>query len=574
MRSPIPAARMLRSPSSDPKPAGGPAPFERPVRLRELRLASGLVLAAFLLTHFANHALGLISLEAMEAGRAWFNLVWRNPVGTVLLYGSALAHFILALAAIYRRRTLRMPAREAAQLAFGIALPFLLIPHVAGTRIEFALTGQDTGYPEMVRGLWIAAPENGLRQAVALVLAWLHGCLGLYFWLRPKPWFGRWSLALYTGALLVPLLALLGFAEAGEEVARSPAWTEPGAPPEILAAIRTGLYLATGSLVAAAFAARALRVSWNWSTRLRVTYPGGRSVTVPRGFSVLEASRSAGIPHNAICGGRGRCSTCRVRVVEGLERQPPPSAQERATLQRIKAGPNVRLACQFRPVQDLAVVPVLSRGLDRGLAGDLAIRGQEREIAVLFCDLRGFTSFTERRLPFDTVFLLNRYFEAVGQAVEEAGGHIDKFVGDGALALFGLATDARTAARQAVDAALRVRAGVAELNAVYGSELEGPLQIAMSLHAGPAVVGEMGYGPAMSLTAVGDTLNTASRLEGLAKDLEAELVISGDLARLAGLDLAGIEQQTLHVRGRSQPIEAWIVPEAHALAARRLRESP
>jgi adenylate cyclase len=165
------------------------------------------------------------------------------------------------------------------------------------------------------------------------------------------------------------------------------------------------------------------------------------------------------------------------------------------------------------------------------------------------------------------VFILNRYFEAVGLAVEDAGGHMDKFIGDGALALFGLSTDPRTAARQAVDAALRVHAGVAELNAVYGSELDRPLQIAMSLHAGPAVVGEMGYGAAMNLTAVGDTINTASRLEGLAKDLEAELVVSDDLARLAGLDLTGVEQQTLTVRGRSQPITAWVLPEASALAA-------
>jgi adenylate cyclase len=539
------------------------------VRLREVRLVSGLVLAAFLLTHFGNHALGLVSLDAMEAGRRWFNLLWRSPVGTALLYGSVLAHFALALAAIYRRRTLRMPAREAAQLVFGLALPFLLVPHVTGTRIEFVLTGRDSGYPEMVHGLWIAAPGNGLRQAVALVLAWLHACLGLYFWLRPKPWFGRWSLALYTGALLVPVLALLGFAEAGEEMARSPALPDPGAPPAILADIRTALYLAFGGLVAAAFAARALRISWSWSTRLRVAYPGGRVVTVPRGFSILEASRSAGIPHNAICGGRGRCSTCRVRVVEGLEGQPPPSVEERATLHRIKAGASVRLACQLRPVHDLAVVPVLSRGLDRRpAAGSGAIRGQEREIAVMFCDLRGFTSLTEKRLPFDTVFLLNRYFEAVGLAVEDAGGYMDKFVGDGALALFGLSADPGTASRQAVDAALRVHAGVAELNATYASELDRPLQIAISLHAGPAVVGEMGYGPAMSLTAVGDTINTASRLEGLAKDREAELVISEDLARLAGLDLAGVEQQTLTVRGRSQPITAWILPDARALAQR------
>src|SRR5918993_975487 len=183
---------------------------------------SGLILAAFLVTHFGNHALGLVSVPAMEAGRYWFNVLWRNPAGTVLLYGSLLLHFVLALQALYRRRTLRMPFREAAQLALGLALPFLLLPHVTGTRIELAVTGREADYPDVVRGLWLVAPENGLRQAVALVAGWLHGCLGIYFWLRPKPWFPRFALALYTGAILLPVLALLGFAEAGREIAAMP----------------------------------------------------------------------------------------------------------------------------------------------------------------------------------------------------------------------------------------------------------------------------------------------------------------------------------------------------------------
>jgi adenylate cyclase len=550
-----------------------PPPFESPVRLREVRLVSGLVLAAFLVMHFGNHALGLISVPAMEAGRYWFNVLWRNPAGTVLLYGSLLLHFVLALQALYRRRTLRMPLREAAQLALGLAIPFLIIPHVTGTRIELTITGREPEYPEVVHGLWVASPGSGVRQAIALVAAWVHGCLGIYFWLRPKPWFARFGVLLYTAALLIPVLALLGFVQAGRVIAAWPQQFAQVAPPshsEVLADIRTGLYLAFGGLIGAALAGRAFRISRNWSKRLRITYPGGRSVTVPMGFSILEASRTAGISHASVCGGRGRCSTCRVRLVEGLEGQPPPTAQERATLARIKAGPDVRLGCQFRPTQNLSVVPVLSAGADRltpSARRNRAATGQEREIAVLFCDLRGFTSLTEKRLPFDTVFILNRYFEVVGHAVEETGGHVDKFIGDGALALFGLTIDPEQASRQALEAALRIWNGVYRLNEVYGSELERPLQIAMSLHSGPAIVGEMGYGHATSLTAVGDTLNAASRLEGLAKDLDAELVISDDLAVRAGLDLAGHNRQTLTVRGRSVPVTAWIIDDAGDLAS-------
>ena len=139
-------------------------------------------------------------------------------------------------------------------------------------------------------------------------------------------------------------------------------------------------------------------------------------------------------------------------------------------------------------------------------------------------------------------------------------------MGDGALALFGLSTGPEQAARQAVDAALRIRAGVAELNDAYASELDRPLRIAMSLHAGPAIVGQMGYGQATSLTAIGDTLNAASRLEELAKELDAELVISDDLARRTTLDFAGHERRTLTIRGRTTPISVWIIRDAPALA--------
>jgi adenylate cyclase len=544
----------------------------RSVRVREIRLASGLVLGAFLLTHFSNHAVGLISVGAMEQARQWFNLVWRNPIGTILLYGSLLLHFSLALEALFRRRTLRMPWREAAQLAFGLSLPFLLIPHVVGTRVELSLTGREVTYPDVVRSLWIVAPENGARQAIALVIAWLHGCLGIYFWLRTKRWFPSWALLLYTGAILVPVLALLGFAEAGRAIGSNPERfrfsAEPSSDGEVLGEIRTFLFGSFALLIGGALAARAVRSYRTMSRRIRVTYPGGRIVTIPRGFSVLEGSRMAGISHQSVCGGRGRCSTCRVRVVQGFEMQPAPTVQEAATLRRIKAGPDVRLACQLRPDHDLSVIPVLSVGRAMSMSlmgGSSAAAGRERELAVLFCDLRGFTRLTERRLPFDTVFILNRYFEVVGHAIENTGGFLDKFIGDGALALFGLSGDPETASRQAFDAALKIIEGVEHLNKVYASELDQPLRVVVGLHAGPAVVGEMGYGQAVGLTAVGDTLNAASRLEGLAKDLGAELVISVELAHRAGLDLGRYEQQTVAVRGRAAPIDAWIVREARDL---------
>ncbi|TMG92842.1 MAG: (2Fe-2S)-binding protein [Betaproteobacteria bacterium] len=81
---------------------------------------------------------------------------------------------------------------------------------------------------------------------------------------------------------------------------------------------------------------------------------------VPRGWTVLAVSRHFGIPHRAMCGGRARCSTCRVRVVDGASRCPPPGPDERRTLERVRASSDVRLACQLRPDMDIAVVPLFS----------------------------------------------------------------------------------------------------------------------------------------------------------------------------------------------------------------------
>lgn len=550
----------------------GPSVSTPSIGIRELRLVSGLVLGCFLTTHFLNHALGLVSLSAMESGRGWFNLLWRSMPGTILLYGAILIHFALALVALYRRRTLRMPAREAFQLGFGLLLPFLLIPHVTGTRIVLAVWGIDFDYARVMQNI-SASPDGMTRQTAALLIAWVHFGFGIHFWLRARPWFPRVALLLYSAALLVPVFALLGLAEAGKYLGEAATASGPPVPvpdPATLGQIRNALYLTFAGLIAATLAARALRASHVFATRIDVTYPNGQMVSVPRGHSVLEASRIGGIPHMSVCGGRGRCSTCRLRVLQGLEKQPPPSAQERATLKRIKATPNVRLACQLRPADHLSVAPLLvldERKSSAQFGRSLAQGGRECEIAVLFCDLRGFTSLAEHRLPYDTVFILNRFFDVVGHAVEESGGHVDKFIGDGALALFGLDGDEGSAARQALAAARLIGKGVAGLNASLGSELELPLRIAMGLHAGHAIVGEMGYGKATTLTAIGDSLNTASRLEGFAKESDAEVVVSDDLMRRAGFAVPGAERQTVMVRGRSTPIVTWIIRDAASIAA-------
>ena len=540
---------------------------------RSLRLWSGTVLGLYLVTHFADLALGLASVAGMDAAVPVLAAPWRSPPGTVLLSGALLVHFGLALRALYRRHTLRMAAREAWQLGFGLALPFLLVPHVTSTRIDPALTGLAMSFAAQVRLLWLVNPAGGLQQLAALLVAWGHGCFGFWFALRGRPWFARWSWLLFALALLWPVLAILGFVEAGREVARladvpalPPARPHPGPEPET---VKLALYCGFAVPLAAVLLARGIRHWLGRQRRVRVTYPDGRSVSVPRGTSVLEASRLGRRPHVSLCGGRGRCSTCRVRVTSGGGQLPSVSAQERTTLARSGAGPDVRLACQLRPTHDLAVMPLFAPPRARaGLAParPVASASHERELAVLFCDLRGFTRRAEHWLPFDTVFLLNRYFAMVGEAVEGAGGYLDKFIGDGALALFGLAAGPETACRQALAAANAISRGLHALNADLAGDLGGPLRVAIGLHLGPAVVGDMGYGGAVGLTAVGDGINVASRLEGEAKERDVEAVVSTAVFARAGRPLPPGGSHAIAVRGRVAPVEAVLVGDLARLA--------
>src|SRR4029079_11526137 len=190
----------------------------------------------------------------------------------------------------------------------------------------------------------------------------------------------------------------------------------------------------------------------------------GRKVRSPRGLTILETSLRYNVPHASVCGGKARCSTCRVRVISDRTTLPPPSGRESLVLSRVGAGANpaIRLACQLRPKNDVAVIPVLPAnvGADFVRNRQRINIGEEHYVVSMFIDMRGSTRLAETKLPFDTVFLINRFLEAASQAVIDAGGQPNQFVGDGLLALFALDTDPATACRQAMRAAAMVASNV------------------------------------------------------------------------------------------------------------------
>jgi len=531
--------------------------------IRRVRLVTGCILFAYVATHLCNHALGLVSLATMEAARPWMLAAWQSPPGAIALYGSFLAHFALALWAIYQRRRLRLTPGEWVQLAVGMTIPFLLVEHIVGTRGATLAAGSDPEYPAVLLTIWVYAPKFVVIQTLAILAAWTHGVLGLHYWLRLKPWYAGAFQVLYGAAILVPVLGFLGFVAAGREVmalAADPAWaasvTAAAAWPDrataaTLLGIVDATFVAVPALFVAAFLARVVRtLAERRRGVVRVGYPDGRTVTILPGASILDASRAGRIAHASVCGGRGRCSTCRVRVTLGAAALPPPDAVERRVLARVGAPPDVRLACQTRPTADLSIIPLLPATATAadGFARAAYLMGQEKEIAILFADLRDFTGFAERKLPYDVVFVLNRYFAGMGEAVTQAGGHLDKFIGDGVMALFGIEGTPRQGCRQSLAAARAMAERLDELNRALAHDLDRPLRIGIGIHVGPVIIGEMGYGRASGVTAIGDAVNTASRLETLTKQFACQLVVSEAVADLASLDLSAFPRHEIEVR--------------------------
>jgi adenylate cyclase len=543
------------------------------------KLASGLILFTFLATHLINHMLGIVSLQAMDAGAAAFKFIWRSWPGTVLLYTAAVVHPLLALFNWLRRGHYRgIQWQGWVQLALGLCVPPLVVDHVIGTRGLHEALGINDSYAYVLIVQFVQEPLIGLRQNILILIAWGHGCIGVYYWLRLKNLSERIWPVFFAFALLAPMLATMGYLSAGREVLlamQRPEWMEafraslnwpgPAANEFGMRNVDLAYQIMIGAL-ALGLLGRLLAVLLRRRRGIvTVSYPDGRKFRGLAGsLTVLEASRAIGYPHASVCGGQGRCSTCRVRLSgEGTADLPPPDAAEQKVLDRIKASPGVRLACQVRPMGDVAVLPLLPAGVTtRVIYGTNSYaQGSERRIAILFADLRGFTKLSEGKLPYDVVFILNQYFKAMGEAVDSAGGKLDKFIGDGVMALFGIDEGPDEGCRRALEAARRMSAALAQLNDALKMDLDQKLRIGIGIHCGPAIVGVMGHGSAMHLTAVGDAVNTASRLESATKDFAAELVISAEVADRAGaaaLAEMAWQRESVSLRGKSQNIEVLV----------------
>lgn len=554
----------------------------RGVSLRQIRLVCGLVLFSYLVSHFLNHALGNISLDALAWGVHYHVLFWQFLPVAIIFYTAALLHAGLGIWALYERRQFRWKAIEPLQLVLGLSIPALVMAHIAGVRLGHTLFGQAKLYPQVLYGYWVVWPFRVWLILSVLVVAWIHGSIGLYFWLRMKTLFKPAAPFLLAAAVLVPTLALLGLYQGGRSVARESASAEwraanlsqdkVGTPAEqnVLESITDDFLICYLGLIGFVLAARGVRaLNERRGGMISLSYGNGRTVRVPKGLSVLEASLRHQVPHASVCGGRARCSTCRIRVIGDCAMLPEPSNREAFVLNRVGTGPDpaIRLACQLRPETDISFFQIfMPQTAAAGASGPSHI-GEERYLVSMFVDMRGSTKLAEHRLPFDTVFVVNRFLGAVSQAVIACGGQPNQFLGDGQLALFGLATNRQTACRQALKAAAMIAANVDELNQFLEHDLREPIRFGIGIHSGEVIVGDIGYRDHMVFTALGDAVNVAARLQDMTKSLGCEAILSDEVRATAGLAADALPQQQVEIRGRAEPMRVHTVARANVLSA-------
>jgi adenylate cyclase len=545
---------------------------------RNLRMASGLVLFGYISAHLINHALGLVSLAAAEAGLEYAVEFWYSKPGTILLYGAAATHFFLALWAVYERRTFRLPPAELLRIALGFTLPIILINHFANTRLAYDMFGLSSDYTRVIANLWIADSQG--MQLGLLAPGWLHGCMGLHFAFSRRPLYRELRYILFAIALLVPVFSAFGFVAMGRELSTNP--TAAAAARDYMGSAHVAerveiarwdnqLVIGYFAIIGATFGARAVRnlLERGRKQLVSISYPG-RTVQVPRGWSVLEASRSFHLPHASMCGGRARCSTCRVRVTAGQELCSAIGHDEQVTLRRIAASPDVRLACQLRPSGDISVVTLVqtARPVYRAAA---PAHPTEDEIVVLVCDFLTRDRLAHDQLPQDLLHLLTLYGEALGNAIRAADGTLISIGSDGVTALFGLGREPAQAARQALRAAAAIERLLMDLDHRLGRDHDRKINVAVNIHIGRAVIGEVGSTDPPALIAVGEAMDGVNELRKAAANHGKLFAISDAVTLAAGVDPAAGDKIMVESGDVGGPFAAWLSAAAPIVPSSRTR---
>ncbi|MGB7240874.1 MAG: 2Fe-2S iron-sulfur cluster-binding protein [Sulfitobacter sp.] len=350
------------------------APSRTGLFLRSARIVTGLYLLVYVTSHLLNLSLGLVSIKAMDAARPYLSGFMTGTVTGPVLGLMILTHYLIGLWSIYKKPVLRGSTHDVVQIVTGVLVVPLLAKHAIGISM-LQQVGVDFGYSDTIRLFWLTDPSIGLLQVIMLSVVWVHGCAGLFTWLRSKPNATRALMWLYPLAVAIPVVALLGYVQAGRDVliqertatvetseysysneTDSPdneaEVTTPAAAPEIpyeaiVAVTRYTIWI-SASLAALVFLTRLARMWVTSAAPVRISSGKGPLLTSQSGRTLLDVYRANDRPHANLCMGRGRCGTCAVRVLSSDIAIADPNALEQSTLVRTGQKQDVRLACQMQ----------------------------------------------------------------------------------------------------------------------------------------------------------------------------------------------------------------------------------
>lgn len=296
----------------------------------------------------------------------------------------------------------------------------------------------------------------------------------------------------------------------------------------------------------------------------KISFVNDKEVETPDGEkSILAVSLGAGIPHVHACGGNARCSTCRVMVHDGIDQLSPPNAAEMKLSQKKGLAENIRLACQTRANGPCKLRRLVLDDLDADAAiaaEDRRSSGRETKIAILFTDIKDFTPLSSGQLPYDIIHMLNRYFRVLGEIVMQHEGFVDKYIGDGMMALFGLDDpDPTFACLDAVSAALAIQEKHADMNSYLQKYFNLKIETRIGIHYGEAVVGLMGHPLKQQYTAIGDSVNIASRVESACKEAGVHLLVSEPLFNQVSQRVVTGKQVSTKLKGKVENFNLYEV---------------
>lgn len=200
------------------------------------------------------------------------------------------------------------------------------------------------------------------------------------------------------------------------------------------------------------------------------------------------------------------------------------------------------------------VSPEIAR---KAITGPLSLGGESREITVLFTDIRGFTALSESLTAEELVSLMNRYFELVVTCIRSNGGHVNKFIGDGLMALFGAPEKSARHAEHAVRSALAIEAAMDRFNMDQRANGEPELPVGVGIATGPVIIGNVGSHDRLEYTAMGDTVNIASRIEGLNRMLNSTILVSERTYQEAKESFVFLELGDIHVKGKRDSVRVY-----------------